>query len=167
MMYYPTIFPTEFHCQNHLFLVIGNGYEWNKKGQLELFIPSKKQRPGRSRESVISHTDKETKGILSSLSKMFFNPIGDDFTWLYPWSEYSALDYVLRVEIVPAQDWKKAIEWFCYKIGSWTTSDYRKMLVGHYICYGVLFSDRMKQEINSFRKIKKNCEKVLNKLQER
>lgn len=28
MDFYPDIFPTRKHCLNHLFCVIGNGYEW-------------------------------------------------------------------------------------------------------------------------------------------
>lgn len=28
MNFYPDIFPTRKHCLNHLFCVIGNGYEW-------------------------------------------------------------------------------------------------------------------------------------------
>ena len=26
--FYPTLFPTRKHCLNHLFCVVGNGYEW-------------------------------------------------------------------------------------------------------------------------------------------
>ena len=32
---YPDLFITRQNCLDHLFCVIGNGYEWNKKGELE------------------------------------------------------------------------------------------------------------------------------------
>lgn len=32
---YPSLFVTRKDCLNHLFCVIGNGYSWNEKGELE------------------------------------------------------------------------------------------------------------------------------------
>jgi len=165
MMYYPTIFPTEFHCQNHLFLVIGTGYEWNKKGQLVDTLGVIKKIPDRSRKSVLPNIDKDTNKVLSSAGRMFFNSIGDNFTHLYYWSQYSRLDYILQDKVIPAKDWKTAIEWFCYKINHWSVDDYKRMMIGHYICYGLVYNNEIKRDLNEFKIIKKNCEKLLKKLE--
>lgn len=112
--FYPDIFPTRKHCLNHLFCVIGNGYEW-VNGELvdddskyekryKLRKPIKKAEFEREENWYQMNEFYKTLYELDETVKI---PMKYDFEW-YPFSKkYSALfTYPENIK----DDWKTLLE---------------------------------------------------------
>lgn len=112
--FYPDIFPTRKHCLNHLFCVIGNGYEWingelvdddsKYKKRYKLIKPIKKAEFEREENWYQMNKFYKTLYELDETEKI---PMKYDFEW-YPLSKkYSALfTYPENIK----DDWKSLLE---------------------------------------------------------
>ena len=112
--FYPSIFPTRKHALDHLFCVIGNGYEWvngelvdddNEYEKRYKLIKSIKRAEFRHEGNWYSMHKFYTE--LKNIDDDYKIPMQYDFDW-YPLSKkYSAL-YTYPDDIKP--DWKALIE---------------------------------------------------------
>lgn len=109
----PDIFPTRKHCLNHLFCVIGNGYEWINGELVEDDNPLKKRYKLRKHINKAIPRDKEyylrmaqlensLKDLLKENYKITDENIQYNFTW-YPLSKDYSYIYHYPDDIKP--DW--------------------------------------------------------------
>ena len=112
--FYPDIFPTRKHCLDHLFCVIGNGYEW-VNGELvdddnKYVKRYKLRKPIKKAEFWREETWNQTNkfyGDLHNLDEKQKIPMQYNFEW-YPLSKkYSAL-FTYPEDI--KDDWKELLE---------------------------------------------------------
>ena len=156
MMYYPNIFPSEFHCQNHLFLTIGNGYQWNEKGQLQS-IGETERNIQRTKESVLGNMSPEDIAYFEDGKRVCFYPCGTVFKPFDEWSKFSPLSEVLSGQVEPAPDWKEAIIRFCGDILIYDLSRYRQIVMGYYLSFDwsmEIINRRASTDIKSFNPMK-------------
>lgn len=118
MDFYPDLFPDRKHCMNHLFCVIGNGYEW-ENGELvnpsspyakryKLMEPIIKAK-GRNEEQYMDFCKQEQKikELMGDKYKITpFNYIYN-FTWC-PLAETSS--YLLNYPKEIKQDWLELLK---------------------------------------------------------
>lgn len=113
MDFYPDLFPTRKHCLDHLFCVIGNGYQWtdgelvdnddeyHKRYQI---IEHIKRAKGKNEECFYKRMDEEIrlKSILKENYKQLFGNMKYNFSW-YPLSKKYSYLYNYPENIKP--DW--------------------------------------------------------------
>lgn len=113
MDFYPDLFPTRKHCLDHLFCVIGNGYQWidgelvdnddeyHKRYQIVEHI---KRAKGKNEDFFYKCMDKELKlkSILKENYKEYFGDTKYNFSW-YPLSKKYSYLYNYPEDIKP--DW--------------------------------------------------------------
>lgn len=113
MDFYPDLFPTRKHCLDHLFCVIGNGYQWidgelvdnddeyHKRYQIVEHI---KRAKGKNEECFYKRMDEEIrlKSILKENYKQRFGDMKYNFSW-YPLSKKYSYLYDYLEDIKP--DW--------------------------------------------------------------
>lgn len=117
---YPDLFATRRDCYNHLFCVIGNGYEW-KRGQiveygedeeLESFVEEAEQRDYAAQSAEFSkakQTEENIKKKEDWRKLLVSNGVPESMTvdkW-YPVCEFSLIKCI-PADIKP--DWKEAVE---------------------------------------------------------
>lgn len=97
---FPAVFCTRRDCYDHLFCVIGNGYEW-RRGQL---VRCDDDNDVDLEAYDYANKHPEAKQSKENIEK--FGSSDDLFSW-YPLSEYS------KINCVPNDvktDWKRAVE---------------------------------------------------------
>lgn len=113
MDFYPDLFPTRKHCLDHLFCVIGNGYQWidgelvdnddeyHKRYKIEEHV---KRAKGKNEDYFYKCMDEELKlkSILKENYKKYFGDTKYNFSWYLLSKKYSYL-YDYPEDIKP--DW--------------------------------------------------------------
>ena len=111
---YPDLFSTRKECYNHLFCVIGNGYEW-KRGQIVecgvdeeieplLIEEENRDYAAQASEHTVAKQSKENIARWNDRKAMY--PMAYEFKW-YPLCEFSLINEIPD-DVKP--DWKAAAE---------------------------------------------------------
>jgi hypothetical protein len=156
MARYPTIFPSEFSMQHHLFIVNGNGLDWDKNGQLVCRIDGEftKETIERTFDSILY------KNPFIDDSYLFMNCGSERFINLYPYNrEYSSFKEIFDYSIVPESSWCKGIINFCNKILLINKSFYK-----HFIQSSEVDKLKISSEMKNLNEIQKDATILLKRL---